>query len=76
MTALLRELGIDRLSIAERIALAQEILDSVAADQPRPPLSEAKRVELGRRLADCAANPSDGVRWEEVEAAALRRFAQ
>ena len=76
MTVLLRKLGIDRLSVAERLALAQEILDSVAADQPLPPLSEAKRAELGRRLADCAANPSDEVPWEEAEAAALRRFAR
>ena len=69
-------MGIDRMTIAERIALAQEILDSVAADQPRLPLSEAKRQELDRRLADMAANPTDGVPWEQVEAAALARFGQ
>ncbi|MBL8800234.1 MAG: addiction module protein [Planctomycetia bacterium] len=72
----LRDLGIDQLSIVERIALAQEILDSVAAEQPRVPLSEAKRAELDRRVADCAANPSDETAWEEVEAAAMQRFAQ
>lgn len=76
MTETLQQLGIDRMSIAERIALAQEILDSVAAEQPRPPLSEAKRRELERRLADHAANPSDSVSWEEVEASALARFRQ
>ena len=43
MTATLERLGIDRMTVVERIALAQEILDSVAAEQPRPPLSEAKR---------------------------------
>ena len=72
----LQQMGIDRMTIAERIALAQEILDSVAADQPRLPLSEAKRQELDRRLADMAANPTDGVPWEQVEAAALARFGQ
>ena len=72
----LERLGIDRMSPAERIALVQEILDSVAADQPRPPLSETKRRELDRRLADAAANPDDGVPWDEVEAAALKRFGQ
>lgn len=76
MTAALQQLGIDRMTIAERIALAQEILDSVAAEQPRAPLSEAKRRELDRRLADHAANPADVVPWEEVEAAALARFGQ
>ena len=75
MTATLRQLGIDRMTVAERIALAQEILDSVAAEQPRAPLSEVKRQELDRRLADTAANPADGVPWEEVEAAAQARFS-
>ena len=74
----LEQLGIDRLTTAERLALAlaQEILDSVAADQPRPPLSDAKRRELDRRLADAVANPADGVPWEQVEAAALARFGR
>ena len=72
----LEQLGIDRLSVAQRIALAQEILDSVAADQPSLPLSDAKREELDRRLADAAANPADGVPWEQVEAAALARYAR
>ena len=76
MTATLQRLGIDQMTVVERIALAQEILDSVAAEQPRAPLSEAKRRELDRRLADHAANPTDGVPWEEVEAAALTRFAR
>ena len=72
----LEQLGIDRLTTAERLAPAQEILDSVAADQPRPPLSDAKRRELDRRLADAVANPTDGVPWEQVEAAALARFGR
>ncbi|HBI45905.1 MAG TPA: hypothetical protein DDY78_24075 [Planctomycetales bacterium] len=75
MTAILQQLDIDRMTVADRIALAQEILDSVAAEQP-PPLSETKRRELDRRLADHAANPADVVSLEEVEAAALARFAR
>ncbi len=73
----LEQLGIERLSVAERIALAQEILDSVAAEQPPPPLSEAKRQELARRIADADAdaNPADCVPWEPVMAAALARYA-
>jgi putative addiction module component (TIGR02574 family) len=74
MTAILQQLGIDRMTVAERIALAQEILDTVAAEQPPPPLSEAKQRELDRRLADHQANPADVVPWEQVEAAALARF--
>jgi putative addiction module component (TIGR02574 family) len=76
MTAILKQLGVDRMTIAERIALAQEILDSVAAEQPPAPLSDGKKEELSRRLADHIANPDDVVPWEEVEAAALARFKQ
>lgn len=36
MTALLQQLGIDRMTIAERIALVQEILSGVAAEQSSP----------------------------------------
>ena len=76
MSPTLEELGISRWSSQQRIALAQEILDSVAAEQPTPTLSEAKRLELQRRLADHAANPDDVVPWEQVEAEALARFGK
>jgi putative addiction module component (TIGR02574 family) len=72
----LERLGIHRMSVGERIALAQEILDSVAADQPATRLSEIKRQELERRRADAIANPDDCVPWEEVEAAAMKRFGR
>ena len=70
----LQEMGIDRLTVLERIALAKEILDSVAAEQPRPLLSEAKLRELDRRRAEHLANPDDVVPWEQVEAATLARL--
>ena len=74
MTAILERLGIHQMTVVERIALAQEILDSVTADQPRAALSESKRRELDRRASDQVANPEESVPWEEVEAAALARF--
>jgi putative addiction module component (TIGR02574 family) len=70
----LEDLGINHLSIEQRIALAQEILDSVLAERPPQPLSEAKQQELRRRLADHAANPSDVIPWGQIEAEALARF--
>ena len=76
MSPTLEELGIYRLSVEQRIALAQEILDSVVAEQPTPTLSEANRLELQRRLADHAANPDDVVPWEQVEADALAGFSK
>jgi hypothetical protein len=47
MTETLKRLGIDRMTVLERIALAQEILDSIAAEQPRPP--SARLLKRGRR---------------------------
>ena len=76
ITAILERLGIDRMTLIERIALAQEILDSMTAEQPRLSLSEAKLCELERRIADDLANPSDTITWEHVEAAALARFGR
>jgi putative addiction module component (TIGR02574 family) len=74
MVPSLEDLGIDRLSIEQRVALAQEILDSVVAERSPSPLSEAKRQEIKRRLDDCATNPDDVVPWEQIEAEALARF--
>jgi putative addiction module component (TIGR02574 family) len=76
MSPTLEDLGIHRLTIPQRIALAQEILDSVEADQPLAQLSEAKRPELKRRIADHAANPGDVIPWEQIKAEALARFAK
>jgi putative addiction module component (TIGR02574 family) len=74
MSSLLSSLGIDRLSVVERIQLVQEIWDSLVPDAEQLPITEAQRLELDRRLAALEANPDDVVSWEEVEARALARF--
>ena len=51
MSPTLQALGIDRLSVAERIALVQEIWDSIAAEAEQAPLTEAQGKEVDRRLA-------------------------
>jgi putative addiction module component (TIGR02574 family) len=76
MSSILEELGISQMTIEQRIALAQEILDSVLAEQPKATLSESKRLELQRRLAEHAANPHDVVPWEQIEAQAASRFGK
>ena len=73
MAAKMKELGIDRLSSEERVALVQEIWDSVAEDVERQTLNEEERLELGRRLSAHEASPEDVVPWEEVKARALKR---
>jgi putative addiction module component (TIGR02574 family) len=68
--------GINRLSVAERLALAQQIWDSIAIDPDQVPLTEAQRQELERRADDDDANPDDVVPWEQVKAEALARWTR
>lgn len=60
-------LGIDRLSLAERILLVEEIWDSIAADTGTLDVPQSHRDELDRRLAARDANPCSGSTWEEVK---------
>jgi putative addiction module component (TIGR02574 family) len=68
MSLTLKSLGIDQLSIPERILLVEEIWDSIAATPEEVPLSNAQRAELDRRLAAYEADPQTGSSWEEVNA--------
>jgi putative addiction module component (TIGR02574 family) len=76
MTPTLNALGIDRMSVPDRIALVGAIWDSIAAEAAATPLTEAERQEIDRRLAAHRANPGAAVPWEQVEAAALARLGQ
>jgi putative addiction module component (TIGR02574 family) len=60
----IQSLGIDRLPIAQRMQLLEEIWDSVAAHGKLP---ELHQQELDRRLADLERNPQAGASWEEVK---------
>jgi len=74
MLPTIEDLGIDRLSVDDRIALAQAIWDSIPA-QPRPSLSRAKQDELTRRAAEDDARPEEVVTWDQVKANILSRLA-
>ena len=56
-----------KLSIQERIALVEEIWDSIAEDNGCFELTEAQKQELDRRLESFHANPSHGRTWEEIK---------
>ena len=71
MSASLKALGIERLSVEERISLVEEIWDSIAEATS---LTEAQRLELDRRLQDHEANPYDVVPWEVVKASITARL--
>ncbi|MBL8830442.1 MAG: addiction module protein [Planctomycetaceae bacterium] len=66
MSPRMKALGIDRLSIAERIALVEEIWDSVAEERDSLPLTSAQREDLQHRLDESLAYPECGADWEEV----------
>ena len=73
MAPTMKDLGIDQMSIEDRLRLVQEIWDSITPTPEQVPLSEAQRSELERRLAAHEADPSNVIPWEEVKARALAR---
>jgi putative addiction module component (TIGR02574 family) len=76
MAATMKELGIDRLSLDERLALMQEIWESIATEPGPSHLSDSQKRDLQQRLADHKANPTDTIGWEQVKADTLARLKQ
>lgn len=68
-TITIADLG--RLSAAERIQLAEDLWDSVAAERDAVPITDRQRQELDRRLAEHDADPDAGTPWESVRARLL-----
>ncbi len=56
-----------QLTIAERIQLAEDIWDSVAAFPEAIPLTDAQKEELDRRLQAYAEKPNEGISWDELK---------
>ncbi len=73
MAPTLEDLGIDKLGLDERLAVARQIWDSVTTELDSDELDEATRTELDRRLALADADPTRGVPWEQVLAEARAR---
>ena len=68
MSPTIKALGIDQLTVAQRILLAEEIWDSIPDETDTLPLSEAQKQDLQRRLAAYETDPKGGSSWEEVKA--------
>ena len=68
--------GLDRLSVEDRLALVQQLWDSIAEEVNRLSLSPDRQQEVDRRLAAHRANPQAAIPWEQVEAEARARLAQ
>ena len=73
MNASLKSPGIDQLSVEERLALVEELWNSIAEDSAAVPLTDARRAELDRRLADHEARPDDVVSWDDVKSSIAAR---
>ncbi len=55
-----------RLSVEERIKLAEDLWDSVVANPDALPLSDAQKDEVERRLAEHLQDPGSAIPWSEV----------
>jgi putative addiction module component (TIGR02574 family) len=76
MASLMSALGVDRMSVEDRLRLVEEIWDSLGPAAELPPLTDAQKQELDRRVAVLDANPETVSTWEEVEARILARLKQ
>jgi putative addiction module component (TIGR02574 family) len=65
---------VQQLPLEEQLELLEALWTSIVDRDAVPPLTEAQREELDRRLADHEANPDDVVPWDEVKASARARI--
>ena len=68
MPPTLESLGIDRLSVDDRIELAEAIWESVAAEGNEFALTASQEQDLQRRVAAHEADPEAGSSWDDVKA--------
>ncbi|MCZ2340362.1 MAG: addiction module protein [Bacteroidales bacterium] len=76
MAPSLAELGLDRISVEDRLAVAEAIWESVIREAEVAPLTPAQQAELERRLADSIARPDAVTPWNEVKARLLTKIRQ
>ena len=76
MSPTMESLGIDKLSVEERLELAEAIWESVSGELETTPLSERQKQEIDRRLAAHEENPTAAKSWDEIEARLLAKVRQ
>jgi putative addiction module component (TIGR02574 family) len=74
MPVTMQNLGIDKLTAEERLALIGEIWDSLASEAEAAGLTEELRQEIDRLWEAFQANPGSAVFWGEVKAEILARL--
>ena len=76
MPPTLAELGVDKLSFEDRLALAHAMWDNVHDEiEADTELSPELKAELERRLALADADPNRGIPWEVVFEEAKARWS-
>ncbi|MBL8825210.1 MAG: addiction module protein [Planctomycetia bacterium] len=69
---MVKELGIDRLSVLEKLTLIEEIWDSLPENVQTDEIPEWHQKELAKRLSHAKAFPHDKKPWRE----ALARYGE
>jgi len=59
--------AIRALSVAERLALVEEIWNSISDDPSAVPVSRAQLAEARRRVAAHEDDPTTAIPWEQAE---------
>ena len=67
MAPTMKELGIDRLNIEDRLTLIEEIWSSISTDPQDFPLDDQQKRELDNRIADLDRTPNDVVTWDSIK---------
>ena len=70
MTVNIKELGIDQLSVREKLDLIEQIWDSLPAEVQPDEVPDWHLAILARRRAEAEASPGVGKPWRET----LARF--
>lgn len=68
MSSAMIAMGIDKLSVPERISLVQDIWDSIPDDEQPVELSDGQKSTLLSRLAELDADPTNVLTWEQIKA--------
>ncbi len=63
----LESLGIDRMTVSERLHLMEAIWDSIPDASEELELPDWQGEELERRIAAADADPNGGITWEELK---------
>jgi putative addiction module component (TIGR02574 family) len=64
----MKDLGIDKMTPEQRLALALEIWESLEQDRPPGRLTDEQRGDLAQRDAELDANPGMALTWAQIRA--------